>query len=461
MRAGGSLMRVAAVALAIAPYPEAARAAAPASLQTAADALAREVGPPVEGRRSLLLAVETRAPALRAPLETALDAALSAQGYAVTPQRASGEPEAAARAAGQDWLLRVRAGLVPGRRELALVGELIPAWASFFLQRRPDARAIPPRIVQARAPPDPETLLLARESAPAGAPFATIRKLARVPGRVLAVAIGEPAEPGRTAVVAATAQGILVLSPAGERIAERAVDPGQSSRPVRDPAASVAIGDFGGGRIATFRAGATRGEVLALHGERLEPAGALDAAPLCAGEAGRLFGAYEPGTGVFRDVLSTLIDPAAAARSARTLYGAACAPRSGRIAYAVVGTDLTLELLGADLRPAPAPAAPRRGPLTGSGFALADLDGDGTAELVGSSPDSAAADRIRILAPLAAAPLLLESPPVPGAILAGAGGDLSGDGVDDAILCAVVVGDDGAPATDLLLVSSDPRQESP
>ncbi len=443
-----------------------ARAAAPpAALPAAADALAREVGPPAEARRALLLVVEARAVALRAPLETALDAALSAQGYVVTPHRAGGDPEASARTGGQDWLLRVRAGLVPGRRELALVGELIPAWASFFLQRRPDARAVPPRLVQARAAADPETLLLAREAPPAGAAFAEIRRLARVPGRVLALAVGEPGEPGRAAVVVATQEAIVVLSPSGDRIAERATEPGQLLRPVRDPAAALAVGDFGGGRIAVFRAGAARGEVLALRGERLEPAGTLEAAPLCAGEAGRLFGAFEPGTGVFRDVLATLVDPAAPARSARTLYGAACAPRSGRIAFAAVGTDLRLELLGADLQPiataataGASPTAPGAAPPTGSGFALADLDGDGIAELVASSPDPSAPERIRILAPLAVAPLLFTSQSITGTILAGAGGDLTGDGVDDAVLAAVILGDDGAWTTDLLLVTADPRE---
>ncbi len=437
-----------------------ARAASPPALATAAEALAREVGAPAEGRRALLLAVEARAPALRAPLETALDAALAAQGYAVTPHRAGGDPEAGARAGGQDWLLRVRAGLVPGRRELALVGELIPAWASFFLQRRPDARAVPPRIVQARAAADPETLLLAREAPPAGAPFAEIRKLTRVPGRVLALAVGEPGEPGRVLVVAVTPETIVVLSPTGERIAERAADPGQLLRPLRDPAAALAIGDFGGGRIAAFRAGAARGEVLALRGERLDAAGGLDGAPLCAGEGGRLFGLFEPRTGVFRDQLAPLVDPAVPARSARTLYGAACAPRAGPIAAAALGTDLRLELLGNDLQPVPrtTPLAPGGAPPTGSGFALADLDGDGAVELVVSSPDPAAPERIRILATLAEAPLLLESQPIPGAILAGAAGDLTGDGLDDAVLGALVTGDDGAPATDLYLVTSDPRE---
>jgi hypothetical protein len=427
--------------------------AAPAALDAVARDLAREVGPPVEGRRALLLEVDARTPALAAPLSTALDAALAAAGYAVTPWHGGGDAETRARASGQDWLLRVRAGVVPGRRDLAAVGELIPAWASFFLQRRPDARAIPPRIVQASAPADAETLLLAREARAPGLPFASVRTLARVPGRVLALAVGEPGEPGepgRPAIVAVTADALLVLSPSGERIAERSAEVA-ALRPVRDPFATVAIGDFGGGRIALLRAGAPRGEVLALRGHVLERAGDLDAAPLCAGEAGRLFGELEPGTGVLRDKLGTLVDPGAPPRSPRTLYGAACAPRGGPIAHAVLGTDLRVELLGADLRPvaAPAPIA------TGSGFALADLDGDGTAELVASSPDPAQPERIRVLAPLAGTAPLLETPPLAGAILAGAGGDLTGDGVDDALLAVVLP---GGEATELLLVTTDPRE---
>ncbi len=346
---------------------------------------------------------------------------------------------------------------MPGRREVALVGELIPAWASFFLQRSPGARAVPPRLVQARAPADPETLLLGREGRPAGAPFASLRVLARLPGRVLALAAGEPGEPGRPALVAVTSTSVLVLSPAGERIASRDFPPGGLA-PVRDAAAALAVGDFGGGRVAVLRAGAARAEVLVLRGERLELAGALEAAPLCAGEAGRLFGDFSPGTGVLRDVLSPLVDTAPTPRSERTLYGVAAAPRGGPITFAALGTDLSLELLAADLRPVAAGAFPAGAPVTGSGFALADLDGDGTAELVASSPDPSAPERVRVLAPLAKAPLLLESAPVSGAILAGAAGDLTGDGVDDAVLAAVVTGAEGEAATDLLLVTADPRE---
>ena len=442
-------MRLALLALALAAAAP-ARASAPPALDALASALAREIGPPAEGRRALLLEVDARAPSLGAPLETALSGALTGAGYAVTPARGGGDVEGHARATGQDWLLRVRAGLVPGRRELAAVGELIPAWASFFLQRQPEARAIPPRVVQARTAADPETLLLAREVAPAGAPFATVRPLARVPGRVLALAVGEPGEPGHVAIVVVTDRGVLVLGPRGEPVAERAVDPAVL-QPVRDPAATVAIGDFGGGRIALQRAGALRGEVLALSRDRLDAAGTLDAAPLCAGDAGRLFGAFEPGTGVLRDRLSLLVDPGAPVRSGRALYGAACAPRGGRFAHAVLGTDLALSLLGPDLAPV-SPAAPLT---TGCGFALADLDGDGVAELVASSADPSAPDAIRVLALPSGRALPVQAPAVTGALLAGAAGDLTGDGVDDAVLAAVA--QDGT-ATELLLVTGDPRE---
>jgi hypothetical protein len=394
--------------------------------------------------------VESRAPALAATVETALDGALGARGYAVTPHR-TGEAEAEARGTGQDWLLRVRAGIVPGRREVALVGELIPAWVSFFLQRHPAARAISPRVVQARGPADPETLLLGREARPPGAPFAAVRGIGRIPGRVLALAVGE-VERGRTAVVAVTPAALLVLSPSGEVVAARDAAPGPLA-PLRDPAAAVAVGDFGAGRIAVQRAGAPAAEVLALEGDRLRVGGSIEMAPLCAGQGGRLFGWFAPGTGVFRDVLSPLVDAAAPERSGRTLYGAAAAPRGGPIAFAALGTDLRLELLSAELRPV------RAGPVaTGSGFALADLDGDGTAEVVASSPDPSSAERVRVFAPLARAPLVLESGPLPGAVLAGAGGDLTGDGLDDAVLAAVPTGPDAAAASELLLVTADPGE---
>jgi hypothetical protein len=422
----------------------------PPALSTAAEALAASLGPPADGRRALGLAVETRAPALQAPVETALGAALSARGYTVVPLRGALDAESAARTAGHDWLLRVQAGLVPGRRELALVGEAIPAWASFFLQRSPGARPVPPRLVQARAAADPETLLLGREARPAGAPFAVVRRVARVPGRALALAAGDVPDRG-SAILLVTETAELLVSPAGAVLASRTPDLA-GARPVRDPAAVAAVGDFGGGRLAVQRAGAVEGEVLAVRGDRLEPVATLAAAPLCATEAGRLFGAFAPGTGLLADALSPYADPDVRPRSPRLLYGVAAAPRGGPIAYAALRADLRLALLGPDLAPAGEPLVG-----VGSGFALADLDGDGVAEVIASEPAAAAPDRLRILAPRAAAPLLLEAP-VEGLVLAGGAADLTGDGVDDAVLAAVSRADDGAAVTDLLLVTADPRE---
>ena len=422
----------------------------PPALDAVAGDLGQAVGPPADGRRALALLVETRARSLAAPVETALADALGKLGYTVVPIQGGAEAEAAARAQGQDWLLRVQAGLVPGRREVALVGEVIPTWDSFFLQRRPGARAQPPRLVQARRQADPETLLLGREERPPGSPFARIRPLARLAGRVLALAVGDTGD--GPAIAAATPEAILLLSGSGAELARR--EPDRSGwRPVRDPAAVVAVGDFGGGRLAAQLAGAPRAEVLVRHGDRLDVVATLPAAPVCASEAGPLFGAFLPGEGLLADQLTPSIDPEARPRSDRQLYAVSAAPRGGPIAYAALDAELRLELLGPELRPV-APALSG----VGVGFALADLDGDGTPEVIASSPSGSPQDRIRIIAPLMARPLLLESDPVPGAVLAGAAGDLTGDGVDDAVLAAVSRGPDGAWVTDLLLVTADARE---
>jgi hypothetical protein len=440
------------VVLVLARAAPAAAAPPRAALTSGASALADALGAPVEGRRAIALAVEARVPSLAAPVEAALEGALAERGYVVTVVRGAADAEAAARAGGQDWLLRVQAGLVPGRRELALVGELVPAWASFFLQRRPGARPVPPRLVSARVAADPETLLLGREARPAGAPFATTRILARVEGRVLALAVGDVPDAGGAAIAVATPGADLLLSPSGSRLAARAVD-GAGLRPVRDPAATAAIGDFGGGRIAIARAGGGPGEVLVVRGGRLEPVGTLVAVPLCAAEGTRLFGRFAPGTGALEDVLAPYADPEAPVRSPRLLSAVAAAPRGGPVAVAALGQDLRLELLGAELGSA---APPLSG--VGAGLALADLDGDGDAEVVASAPVATPPDRLRVLAARADGKVLLESPPLDGLVLAGAAGDLTGDGVDDAVLALVVRAPDGAVATDLVLLTADPRE---
>ena len=423
----------------------------PPALSAVAEGLGQALGPPADGRRGLALLVEARAGPLVAPAEAALSDSLAHLGYSVIPSRGGPEAESAARAAGQDWLLRVQAGLVPGRREVALVGELIPTWDSFFLQRQAGARARAPRLVQARRPADPETLSLGREERPPGSPFARIRTLSRISGRVLALAIGDAGD--GPAIAAVTPDAVLLLSPTGREVARREPDRSGWQR-IRDPAAMVALGDFGGGRLAVEQAGAPQAEVLARNGDRLEVVATLPAAPVCAAEGGvRLFGAFAPGEGLLLDELARSVDPEARPRSERHLFGVSAAPQGGPIAFAALDSSLALTLLGPDLKPAGPPV-----PGVGVGFALADLDGDGTAEVVASSTRTDGTDRVRVIAPFAEQPVVLESPLLTGAILAAAGGDVTGDGVDDAVLALVSRASDGSPVTDLLLVTADPRE---
>jgi hypothetical protein len=166
---------------------------------------------------------------------------------------------------------------------------------------------------------------------------------------------------------------------------------------------------------------------------------------------------------MLRDLLSASVDPTARPRSDRLLYGVAAAPRPGPVAFAALGADLRLELLGSDLAPARI-GAPRSGdgaPAVlegiGTGFALADLDGDGTAEVVASTADPAGPETLRVLSTYPGSPPLLELGPLTGRILSGAAGDLTGDGADDAVLGAIVEGD-GAVSTELLLLTADPRE---
>ena len=170
---GAAPMRLALLAFALALWSAPARAAAPAALDAVAAALAREVGPPARGTPRAAPRGRTRArrpsPRRSRPRSTRRSPRRATRSR---PHRAAASPSAAPARRGRTGCCGSAPGLVPGRREVAVVGELIPAWASFFLQRRPDARAVPPRIVQARASADPETLLLAREAAAAGAPFA-------------------------------------------------------------------------------------------------------------------------------------------------------------------------------------------------------------------------------------------------------------------------------------------------
>ncbi len=422
--------------------------------RAAADLAARaEQG--LDPGKMALAVLSPGAEGLREPIETALAGALAGRGQAVAPLRGPqlADPEGAARALGADVLLRVRVSLSGGT--LALAGEVIPTRPNFFLQHAPGVRPAGSRTLAATAAADDAARALATTQRP-GARLEFV-PLASLPERVLALAAGTT-EGGAVRLAAVTPTRVDLLDPRGAVLAFHALPPAPPGPRVRDAAAVAAVGNFGGGRIGYAVADRPESEVLSAADDRLErvasialsPVGSapVATAPIAAGGAGPLFGAFVPGRGVLADLLSPFVDPTAHPRSPRELIGVAAAPRPGRVAYAVLGSDFTLQLFGPTLDRV-LPDVPG----VGAGFALADLDGDGEPELVASSAVPGPRDRVRVLRHGARVAVVFESADVEGALLSGAAADVTGDGLDDAVLAAALPGG----GTQLWLLSTDAR----
>jgi hypothetical protein len=423
-------------ALAAAPADAAAR---PRALDVAAVELAARATAEEEPGK-LALAVAAPGEELRPAVEAALADALARRGFSVLALRGAelADPHAAARDRGADALLRVR--VTPGPTQLALAAELSRTRPNFFLQG--DAPRPVPRLAATTIPLDPALRGLI---APPRLDALALVPLGELPERVLALAAG-PVAQGAVRLVAVTPTGVALLAPGGALLAVRPLPAPPPGPRVRDLAAVAAVGDFGGGRIAYAVAGRPEGEILAGEGDHLEPVASIPAAPLAAGGAGALFGAFEPGRGTLQDLLSPLVDPEARPRSGRALFAVAAAPRPGRVAFAALETDFSLRLLGADLEP-----AGRAVPGVGVGFALADLDGDGEPELVASRPSPGPSDQLRVVRPGAPERVLFTTPELMGSVVAAAAADVTGDGIDDVVVAAA----QPAGGTRLWLLTAD------
>jgi len=454
--AGGA--RAAAILAALVFSTAAARAAVPAAgtLSAAAAEVASLVASQAPAPEVLAVLVTTPgSEGLAGPLATALGEALARRGFAVAPLAAApSAAEEAARALEADRLLRVTAGLVPGRRQLFLAAELVPVRASFFLQRAPAVRPGSSRLWTLGVRADEPTLLLARAGARSGPGGASlwVRPLFRVPETVLALAIGDPAGDGSTSLVLVTPGAVAVFTPGGGARARHPLEPPVSAP--RHPAGTAVVGALGPGRVAVQLAGAPTGVLFRLDEGGLVAVAQLPLAPLSASDAGALYGAFVPGKAALADLLAPVPDPAVRPTSPLEHAAFASAPRAGRVAHAWVSGDGVLTLLGPRLEPVGIPVDG-----VGAGAALADLDGDGEPELVASLTEAASEDKVRVLRWSAsggadAPPLLmLESARLPGSIRAGAAGDLTGDGLDDAVVAALLPGG----GTQLWLVTADPR----
>jgi hypothetical protein len=421
------------------------------AMERAVEDLATRTTDGVEPGKVALAVLAPGSEGLREPLETALAAALARREQTVLPLRGSqlADAEGTARALGADLLLRVRASL--GGSTLVLSGEVIPTRANFFLQRAPSARGAGARLVTATAPADEQLRALTAPARPDVGPIRLL-PLVELPGRALAIAAGTAENGVRLAAV--TPAGVSLLDPRGVQLAFHPLPPPPAGPRVRDASAVISIGAFAGGRLAYAAAGWPEGEILSaasdelVHAAWIALAPASAATPIAAGGAGALFGGFVQGRGVLADLVSAFPDPGARPVSARELFAAAAAPRPGRVAYAVLGTDYSLRLLGPTLAPVPPDI-----PAVGAGFALADLDGDGEPELVASTATPGRSDRARVVRLGARADVAFESSDVEGAFVAGAAADLTGDGLDDAVLAAVLPGG----GTRLWILTSDAR----
>ncbi|MBI5071000.1 MAG: FG-GAP repeat protein [Deltaproteobacteria bacterium] len=418
-----------------------AAAAGAGALGLAAEELA---GPLCEAAPPDRIAFQVSAPGaegLAEPFAAALSGAIARRGFAAVPLRGREPPEQAARAAGADRLARVRLALARGGRELALAAEVTDLRQSFFLQHAPASAA---RLLTALVPSDGVVRALAQGAAPHLSVLSLVQ-LFDLPDRVLALAVLEAGD--GASLLAATPRGLSLLTLGGQLLSSHPPPP-EGRGPVREPWAALCTGDFGGGRIAWQLATMAEAEVLTARGGRLQAVARLAAVPLAAGGAGALYGAFAPDLPVLLDQVGAGTTALPPPRSGRFLLGAAAAPRAGRAAFALLRADDSAEILDAALAPA---AAPVHG--AGAALALADLDGDGEPELVTSSAEPGAGDRVRALR-LRPAETLFASPPVPGAVLAAAAGDLTGDGVDDVVLAAVQPSGESR----LWLLTSDPRE---
>jgi len=367
--------------------------------------------------------------------QTTIVSVATARGFkAVLPLRCPVEAaEDAARAAGSDSLLRLTVRIEGA--DVTVAGDLVPTWVNFWAGKDPVRKAGGGPIA-ARVAADAQVLTLAHlplprpNDTPPRIEIATrfsLRSFARIPERVVALAIADLDGDKQVAIVALTASQVLVLKPSGQVVSRHDLSPlARAPKPPREPAGGLAIESAEGGRsrLLAFSSSRAKGEVLELQGGELKVVQSLEQPAVCSGEAGVLRGSLQPGRNQFA------ADVRLGTRAASLPFGPvtiAANPRAGAPAFVAVSPDGAVSFLDAELKP----SDPQFGPL-GAAIALGDLDGDGTVELV-TSLFARADDRLR-LTRLDGKTVLFESEVLPVNLVAAAAGDLLGDGRDVAVV---------------------------
>jgi hypothetical protein len=363
------------------PPPAPAATSATPALERLAQAVATDVRA-MKPEPPVALHLSGGAPELRRAFATLLASRLASAGLAPVVLEAP-SPEAAealAREQGSRALVRLTLGVEAG--ELRARGDAFGTWVNFWSGRSSTRAPSPAAAIAQAVEADAAALALAaveppRTPTPAPEEPRPLHLLgavlARLPSPPAALATGDLDGDGKDEVAVLTARAVHVFGADGSLVAERSLEvlpPGPA--PTREPFGALAILS-GPPRLAAWSTRFAHGEVLTLENGALRGVSRLEAVPL--GPEAR--GGFVPGQTAFAPEvrLGTGEQRLAGVTARFTTFSAA----QSRVL--LVHPDGSASFLA---RPGVAPV-PVSG--LGAGSALGDLDGDGTPELLTTSPE--------------------------------------------------------------------------
>jgi hypothetical protein len=363
------------------PPPAPAATPATPALERLAQAVATDVRA-MKPEPPVALHLSGGAPELRRAFATLLASRLASAGLAPVVLEAP-SPEAAealAREQGSRALVRLTLGVEAG--ELRARGDAFGTWVNFWSGRSATRAPSPAAAIAQAVEADAAALALAAVEPPRSPTPAPEEPrplhllgavLARLPSPPAALATGDLDGDGKDEVAVLTARAVHVFAADGSLVAERSLEvlpPGPA--PTREPFGALAILS-GPPRLAAWSTRFAHGEVLTLESGALRGVSRLEAVPL--GPEAR--GGFVPGQTAFAPEvrLGTGEQRLAGVTARFTTFSAA----QSRVL--LVHPDGSASFFA---RPGVAPV-PVSG--LGAGSALGDLDGDGTPELLTTSPE--------------------------------------------------------------------------